>query len=166
MDNRNKGMTDNEGFLEVVDRHSGIIAKICYYYATDADDFQDLRQDVLANMWSCRDSFRGDSSLSTWIYRVAINTCISAFRHRKHKGEQVGIEFIPELADDSSENEHMHAEMHRLISCLNKEEKAAILMWLDGLSYDEIAAIIGCKRNTVAVRLKRIKDKIVKMSNC
>lgn len=165
MDKLPYDISKQDGFFRAIESNSGIITKICYYYASDAEDFDDLHQDVLANMWAYRDSYRGEASITTWIYRVALNTCISAFRKRKRKAEKVDVSQMPDLADPSAELSAMQNEMHRLIGQLNKEEKAVILMWLDGLSYDEISSVIGCTRNTIATRLKRIKDKIVRMSD-
>lgn len=158
-------ITDEQRFLQEIKRNSGIINKICYCYAKDSEEFRDLRQDVITNMWAYRESFRGDSSVSTWIYRLALNTCISALRKRKSKGEKVSIDSIAHLSAEDTDLPAMHREMHQLISSLSAEEKAIILLWLDDMSYDNIAAIVGCQRNTLATRLRRIKEKIVRLSN-
>lgn len=159
-----ENINGTQDFLQAIERNSGIINKICYCYAKDSEDFHDMRQDILANIWAYRESFRGDSSLTTWIYRLALNTCISALRKRKNKGTNVSIDTITDISADETDLPAMHREMHRLISRLNAEEKAVILLWLDDMSYDEIASIVGCPRNTIATRLKRIKEKIVRFS--
>lgn len=165
MSRQSEDITEEEQFLRAIESNNGIITKICYYYAKDAEDFNDLRQDVLTNMWAYRESFRGDSSLTTWIYRLTLNTCISAFRKKKRKGEKVSLETLTGLSADTTDISEMHREMHRLISRLSASEKAIVLLWLDDRPYEEIAIIIGCPRNTIATRLRRIKEKIVKMSN-
>lgn len=160
-----ENIIEEQRFLQTIKDNSGIINKICYYYAKDAEEFRDLRQDVLTNIWAYRQSFRGDCTLSTWIYRLALNTCISALRKRKSKGEKVSMDAITDLSADDTDLSAMHKEMHALISQLTAEEKAIILLWLDDMSYDEIAGIVGCARNTLATRLRRIKEKIVRLSN-
>ncbi len=151
-------------FLDIIDNNSSVITRICYYYAQDTDDFNDLRQDVIANIWAYRDSFRGDSAISTWIYRLTLNTCISALRKRKQKGGSVSLETLTDLHSDTSDTAGMHRELYRMISRLSPADKAIILLWLDDLSYDNISDIIGIGRNTVATRLRRIKEKLAKMA--
>lgn len=165
MSNESAEIYQEDLFLKAIEDNKGIITKICYYYAKDAEEFHDLRQDVLTNMWAYRESFRGDSSISTWIYRLALNTCISNLRKRKHRDGYVSIDSLAELKAEDHDLSAMHKEMHEIISRLSAEEKAIILLWLDDMSYEEIAAIVGCQRNTLATRLRRIKEKIIRLSN-
>lgn len=165
MNTNTETITTERDFLRAVEANAGAVNKICYYYAHDAEEFTDLRQDVLANLWAYRASYRGDAALSTWIYRIALNTCISALRRRKRSGQRVGIEAIAELMADDADKARLHTEMHALIGRLSAEQKAIVLLWLDEMSYDEIAAIVGCSRNTVASRLKRIKEKLARWAN-
>lgn len=145
--------------------HGGIVNKICYYYAADADDFKDLRQDVLVNLWEARASFRGDSKESTWVYRVALNTCISSFQKRKRRGAKVPIDTLINLESEESEILEQHRLLHRMIQQLSHREKAVILLWLDGADYETISEVTGIGRNTVATLLRRGKDKLNKMAN-
>lgn len=158
-------ISEEEEYLAMIHRYSGIITKICYYYATDADDFNDLRQDVLANIWQSRNSFRHEASESTWIYRLSLNTCITNFRKRKRNPSTVPIELIAEPEAEKSDALARHNELHALISRLNLREKSLILMWLDEMSYERISAITGMPRNTVAVQLHRAKEKLKKIAN-
>lgn len=131
-------------------------------YATDNDHFKDLYQEVLASLWQGLDSFRGDSKMSTWIYRTAINTCVTFFRrHKSHSQENMSLDVVADMVGDDSSKQEMLREMYRLISRLNKMDKALILMWLDERSYDEIAEVTGLTRNNVATRLRRIKQRLV-----
>lgn len=155
--------TDKEKrFMTVVTDNRQLIYKVCYMYATDRDHFQDLYQEVLANIWEGLDSFRGNSAISTWLYRTAINTCVTFFRrHNRHSSEMTSLEVASELvADDNVRGEQLR-EMYALIAKLSKIDKAMILMWLDERSYDEIAEVTGFSRNNVATRLRRIKQKLV-----
>ena len=93
---------EKERFVDMVRLNAGIINKICYFYAEDTDDYNDLRQDILVNLWDSRHSFRALSSISTWVYRVALNTAISSFRQRKRRGVKVPVDALIELRSDDS----------------------------------------------------------------
>ena len=164
----NRSMTDpptNErDFASLIKQHSRIINKVSYFYANDKLPFDDLRQEIYVNIWLGLKQFRGDSKMSTWIYRVAVNSALMALRSSKPKIETVSLNFG--LLDISSEADDVQREnlqaLQSLINRLEDIEKAIMLLWLDEHSYDEIADIIGLKRNTVAVKIHRIKDKLSK----
>lgn len=152
--------------MAVVEDNRRLIYKVCYMYATDDDHFNDLYQEVLANIWQGLDSFRGDSRQSTWIYRVALNTCVTFYsRNSSHSTGRMSIDNVPDIEAPESDRGDMLREMYRLIGGLPKMDKALILMWLDEKSYDEIAEVAGLTRNTVATRLRRIKQKLVEQNN-
>ena len=153
-----KKETENR-FTRLISKHEGIINKICYSYAICSDDFNDLRQDVLVNLWRGMDSFRGNSSVVTWVYRVALNTCVSAARKRVARKEQPLAGILEQSENDDSENDRV-VILHEMIASLPLEERALILLWLDEIPYDEIAEVMGYPRNTVAVKLHRIKEKL------
>ena len=158
-------MEKEKEFEDAVAKYAGLINKICYYFSMNQEEFQDLRQETLCNIWRGWQQFDNRSKLSTWIYRICFNTCVSFQRKESRNKNKVPIESILEIpAVPSSLALENYREMHRLISRLGYEDRAMILMWLDEKSYDEIAALIGIKRNTVATRLKRIKEKLVSMS--
>lgn len=152
-------------FELIIEQHSGIISKVCFFYAIDSDHYKDLWQETMANLWNGFERFRGDSKMSTWIYRVSLNSCISF--HRKHYKNRnlVPIEEMIELIDTSTERPELLREMYRMINLLSNIEKAVIMLWLDDHSYDEIAEITGLQRNTVASKLYRIKEKLSKIAN-
>ncbi|MCM1094429.1 MAG: sigma-70 family RNA polymerase sigma factor [Lachnospiraceae bacterium] len=152
-------------FSEMITTYGQVIAKVCYFYAEDMDDFNDLRQESLINLWRGFDSFRGSSQRSTWIYRVCLNSCVSFFRKNRRKRDSVSIDKLPELIAPDEDRAELMREMYALINRLSKSEKALVLLWLDQCSYDEIADVMGLPRNTVASRLRRIKEKLVKYSN-
>ncbi|WP_289741670.1 sigma-70 family RNA polymerase sigma factor [uncultured Duncaniella sp.] len=151
-------------FARLVKEHSRIINKICYFYSSEKLPFDDLRQEIYVNIWQGLSQFRGESKMSTWIYRVAVNSALMAIRSSKVRPETVAIDFsalalTTEIDDAQKENLQM---LYDLINRLEDIEKAIILLWLDEYSYDEIADTIGLKRNTVATKIHRIKDKLSK----
>lgn len=164
MDNITSFREQDAAFENIVKKYSLMITKVCFYFANNIQELKDLRQDVLLNIWTGWDKFRMDSKPSTWIYRVCFNTCITFRRKNRQKKNEVPLSSVLEIEDEAFDMEK-YKEMHRLIGKLGTEEKAIILMWLDENSYEEIAEVIGIKRNTVATRLKRIKEKLVKLSN-
>lgn len=152
------------GFSRLVSDYDGVIRKVCYFYARDVDDFNDLHQESLVNLWRGYARFRGEARLSTWIYRVCLNSCISYFRRNRKIDSTVSIDNHPELVDDSGEKAEMLRQMYGLINRLGDSDKAVILLWLDEHPYEEIAAIMDIPRNTVASRIRRAKEKLVALN--
>lgn len=151
-------------FEEAIKEFGPLITKICYYFSSDSESFKDLRQEVLLNIWRGLGKFRGDASLSTWIYRVSFNTCVSYQRKERKSKNNVPIDEVLNLVADKDPGLlEKYSAMHRLIRKLPYQERAIILMWLDDKTYEEIAELIGIPRNTLAVKLKRIKEKLQKM---
>ncbi|MDE6276583.1 MAG: sigma-70 family RNA polymerase sigma factor [Muribaculaceae bacterium] len=147
--------------------YGGVVAKVCYLFAGPGASFEDLYQETLINLWVGLDSFRGDSAASTWIYRMALNTCITWHRRNdRHTGmtdvaEAVGIR---DAGGDPSERAEQLEELrmlHSLISDLNPIDKAIITLWLEERPYEEIATITGLSKANVAVKVHRIKAQLV-----
>lgn len=150
-------------FLDITDRYGRMISKLCYCYAVSEEDFQDLRQDVLTNIWRGLPSFRKESERSTWIYRICLNTCVSTWRKTsKHQQTMLGEEYTKDTAYTPVDNEQVDI-LYRVISMLNSIDKGMLLMWLNERSYDEIAEVMGMNRNTVATRIRRAKEKIASL---
>ena len=126
--------------------------------------FDELPQEIYANIWLGLEQFGNDSKILTWIYRVAVNSALMALRSSKSKVKTVSLDFG--LLDISSEIDDVQREnlqtLRSLIDKLEDIEKAIILLWLDEYSYEEIADTLGFKRNTVATKIHRIKDKLSK----
>lgn len=156
-------------FLAVTDLYKEVIAKVCYLYSNPWASFDDLYQEVLINLWQGLDSFRGESKLSTWIYRTAINTCITWHRRNSRytpRNTDRLDDMILEPADcsDTAAAMEEYRELYRLISRLGAVDKTLITLWLDEKSYEEIAEITGMSQANVAVRLHRAKEKLSKMA--
>ena len=161
MENRNDKI---EAFERFAAEHRRIIAKVCWMYADDDDGWQDLCQEVLINLWRGFDSFERLSKASTWVWRVAVNTCISCSRRdSRHKGT-LPLPVCAAMPDDEPRRTERLRELHELINRLEHLDRTIVMMWLDEYSYDEIASVTGLPRNSVASRLHRAKDKLARMA--
>ncbi|MFV0418173.1 MAG: RNA polymerase sigma factor [Dysgonomonas sp.] len=149
-------------FLEMIRQNEGIIYKVASFYTDNSHPIGDLYQEVVLNLWKAFPSFRGESKYSTWIYRIALNTCVSFYRRSKRNVTYVDISAdIPEIP----ENNDQIQELYKLINRLGKIERALVLLYLDDKPYKEISEITGLSVTNVATKLSRIKDKLKQMSN-
>lgn len=159
-----KGAISDKEVADIIRQFSTIINKVSYFYATEHIPYDDMRQEIYVNIWQALPQFRGDCKMSTWIYRVCVNSALMAIRSSKKNMETVGLDIkqlhiSTELDDIQRENLQ---ELYTLIERLEPIDKAIILLWLDEYSYEEIAEMVGLKRNTVGVRIHRIKEKLSK----
>ena len=153
----------NRSFTAMVERHEKIIFSVCFFYASSEVSFDDIRQEVLISLFKGYRNYRKECSESTWVYKVCINTCLFSLRKFTPKLKTISFDELPEVhfQDDTDHETREKLEwLYSLIVQLNPMDKALILMWLDELSYEEIAMNMGIPRNTVASRLYRIKEKI------
>lgn len=149
-------------FMDMVRKNERIIYKVVSFYADIDQSVSDLYQEIVLNLWKAYPSFRGDSKVSTWIYRISLNTCITFFRRSKRSISYTDL--VIDVSDIPDEDDNIK-ELYRLINKLGKIEKALVLLYLDEKSYKEISDITGLTVTNVATRLNRIKDKLKKMSN-
>lgn len=153
-------------FTQMIIENRQIIFKVCYIYTTDEYTIEELSQETLLNLWRAYPRFRGESKLSTWIYRVAMNTCISYMRQVSSRPQTTALPFDlrSDVETDGDRNYYLQ-ELYTMINRLGKLERALILLWLEDRSYSEIADILGISKANVAVLLHRTKEKLKKMSN-
>lgn len=145
-------------FLQLIEAHQGIIHKICRLYRDSPEDREDLFQEIVFQLWKSLPSFREKSAFSTWMYRIALSTALSAFRKKRPD-----VRYTASLPDDQAEVHEPHEQQERLFEALRKlndADKALITLYLEDLSYQEIADITGISENHVGVKLNRIKQKI------
>lgn len=158
-------MKENERqFADIVRQHKSSIYSVCYMFAKDADEADDLFQEVLINLWKGMDSFRHESKINTWIWRVSFNTCISADRKKKRKKEvrlSMDVNLFESPDEDSRQIRMLHERIHRL----QPFDRAIVMLWLEGISYEEIGAIVGITVKNVSVRLVRIKEMLKQMNS-
>jgi RNA polymerase sigma-70 factor (ECF subfamily) len=153
-------------FLDMIEAQKRTIYKVCYIYANDQDDLNDLFQETVLNLWKGFPSYRGDSKLTTWVYRIAMNTCITFLRHASNRPQTVPMtaNVACQMAADEDTEARLQ-DLYKLINQLGKLERALILLWLEERSYQEMADILGLSKANVAVKLNRIREKLKKMSN-
>lgn len=148
--------------MDMIHQNEGIIYKVASFYTDKEHPIGDLYQEIVINLWKGFPSFKGESKYSTWIYRIALNTCVSFYR-RSHRNLQY-VDFQVDIPEETEHNEQI-SELYALINRLGKIERALVLLYLDDKSYKEIAEITGLSVTNVATKLNRIKEKLRKMSN-
>lgn len=155
---------DKQAFLDTIQQHQGILFKLCRLYRDHREDREDLFQDMIYQLWKSWPSFDGRAKLSTWIYKIALNTALADFRKRKP-----GITYtdqLPETADlagpvMSEQTEQLFIALRQL----NDAEKAIMALYLDDMSYQEMSGILGINENHIGVKLNRIRNKIKNILN-
>ncbi|MBR4381068.1 MAG: sigma-70 family RNA polymerase sigma factor [Bacteroidaceae bacterium] len=150
-------------FAEMVREHKSTIFTVCFMFSKDQDEVNDLFQEVLINLWKGIGNFKGESDIKTWIYRVSLNTCISF--ERKKKRDTLPLDMDVNLYEERDDDTRQIKMLYNRINKLGFFDRAIVLLWLENLSYDEIAAITGITVKNVSVRLFRIKEQLKKMSN-
>lgn len=152
-------------FTEIVRENKTTIYTVCYMFSTDREEVEDLFQEVLVALWQGLDSFRGESALRSWIYRIALNTCISAERKKRRRADSVRLDMNINLFADTDDDARQAQMLRQRIGKLGVFDRAIILLWLENLSYEEIGAIVGISAKNVSVRLVRIREQLKNMSN-
>jgi RNA polymerase sigma-70 factor (ECF subfamily) len=148
-------------FNEWLASHKGILFKVVHAYAFEHADRQDLFQDIVVQIWRSVEAFRGESSVPTWMYRVALNTAIAWTRKEdRHRRGKQPLEVVDGVLTMSSSNGHdPRVEwLYRQIAQLKDVDRSVALLLLDGFSYKEIAAIVGISESNVGVKINRIKS--------
>ena len=148
-------------FLDMLREYNRIIYRVASFYADENNTLDDLYQDVVLNLWKAFPNFREESQVSTWIYRIALNTCVSFYR--KNTRRPACVEMTPEIKAYVEENESI-AELYACINRLGKLERALILLWLEDRPYKEIAEIMGITTTNVSTKINRIKEKLKQIS--
>lgn len=137
---------------------------VCYMFSKDKSEVDDLVQEVLVNLWKGFGKFEGRSDIRTWVYRVSLNTCISAARKKK-RNETLPLTMDIDLFDENDADNRQVDLLHSRISRLQPFDRAIVLLWLENLNYEEIGQIVGISTKNVSVRLVRIKEQLKSMSN-
>jgi len=157
-----------KSFLKDINEHQGIILKVCSMYCDDRDDSEDLFQEIVLQLWKSYSGFKGEAKISTWMYRVALNTAITRLRKTKRRpdNQRLGNDNfdIAEVANNRLDIQ-FSAELQQAINMLNRVDRALMMLYLDETSYSEIAEIIGISESNVGVKINRIKNRLKSILN-
>jgi RNA polymerase sigma-70 factor (ECF subfamily) len=157
---------DKDAFLNIVTENQGIIHKVCGIYCDTQEDREDLFQEITAQLWRAFPTFRAESKISTWMYRVSLNTAITHFKKDKRRPDKDELDQnrvqVPDIEYDTTYEENLKL-LHKAIEELTGVEKSIILLYLEEKKYDEIAEIVGITQNYVRVKMNRIKAKLKKL---
>ncbi len=155
-------MGKEEEFVDIIKRNEGVIFKITTIYTDNRDDQKDLYQDVVYQLWKSFHTFRNESKISTWMYRIALNTALTRIKKSKRAGHSVPMEqvVLQQTEHFDMEFEERLKILYAHIQQLNALEKGLILLLLEGKKYEEIAEITGITPSNVGTRISRIKQKL------
>ena len=150
----------------MVRENRSTIYTVCYMFSNDQDEVADLFQEVLINLWKSLPSFEERGNVRSWIYRVSLNVCISLDRKKpRHKTVPLTMDIDPYEETETNQNSRQMEMLRQRIARLGQFDRAIILLWLENMSYEEIAAVMGITVKNVSVRLYRIKEELKNMSN-
>ena len=148
-------------FKDLLEENKHIISKICRAYSNDQDEFEDYFQEVSLQIWKAYDSFKGESKISTWVYRITLNVCLSEIR--KNKRRITTSPFKPDFdtADHPSDLQQEKVDnLYNAIKTLKKVDRAIILLYLEDKKYKEMAEILGINISNIGVKVNRIKHEL------
>ena len=146
-------------FSQLIKANQGLIIKVSRLYTNSLEDEQDLFQEIVLQLWRSYDSFKGHSKISTWMYRVALNTAITLFRKKTKSpltSELDEIHFEYEQEQDY-EKQAQISLLYKVIKLLPNVERAIVMMYLDDISYKEIAETLGITEVNARVKMNRLK---------
>ncbi len=146
-------------FSELIKIHQGLIIKVSRMYTNTLEDEQDLFQEIVLQLWRSFDSFNGQSKISTWMYRVSLNTAITLFRKssKSPKTNELNEGFYNTPEDNQNEQRQQIELLYKVIKKLPEVERAIVMMYLDELSYKEIAETLGITEVNARVKMNRLK---------
>lgn len=152
-----------QSFNRMLQEQKSTIYTVCYMFSDCKEEVEDLFQEICIRLWKGYGSFRQESSVRTWVWRVATNTCITWQKEQqKHTELDVNVDLFSEKKEDTAQIRMLYDRIHRLPVF----DRAIVLLWLENMPYEEIAQITGLTVKNVSVRLVRIKEQLKKMSNC
>jgi RNA polymerase sigma-70 factor (ECF subfamily) len=156
---------EEKEFINLINAHQGLIHKVCYMYENDPDVRNDLFQEIVLQLWKSYRTFRGEAKITTWMYRIALNTAISGFRKQtRHVKTEDLKELHLNISDQWGDDQEEAIYRLRLaIRQLSEIERAVMVMALEEVPYEEIAETMGITQNNVRVRMNRIREKLKKL---
>ena len=152
-------------FLQLLETDKDRLFRICRSYARDQAEAQDLFQETVLQIWKSLPTFRGQAQVRTWVYRITLNVCWQA-RHKSQKEQKkkvqldsIRFENLPEVSAEPEKEAQLQA-LQACIQKLNEIDRSLVLLYLEDVPYKEIATVTGLTENHVAVKMKRIREKL------
>lgn len=145
--------------------YTGIIIKLCRAYTNSQEDYEDYYQEVCLQIWRSKENFREESKWSTWVYRIALNVCLTLLKKKKNNKQHFATDYMPvELVENNHtfSDENLNA-LYDGIRQLSEIDRGVILLYLEEKPYQEIALVLGTTANNIGVRIKRIKERLKKI---
>lgn len=152
-------------FTDLVREYKTTIYTVCYMFSSNKEEIEDLFQDVLLKIWQGFDRFRGESSVRTWVWRIALNTCINADMKKKRSGTRVPLSVDIDPFEDNDDKALQTGLLYGRINRLGLVDRSIVLLWLEGISYEEIGEIVGISAGNVSVKLVRIREQLKRMND-
>jgi RNA polymerase sigma-70 factor (ECF subfamily) len=157
-------------FLSALKENQDKLYRICSIYSDSNEDSKDLFQEVLVHIWKSMSSFKGNSSIDTWVFRIALNVCLRfKSKHTKNQNRFIRLDSMTISNIGSEEANEKDSEkliaLRKCVKKLNEGDKAIVALYLEGLAYREISDILGLSENHIAVKIKRIKSKLFNCIN-
>jgi RNA polymerase sigma factor (sigma-70 family) len=158
---------EKDKFISVIKENQNLIFKICYSYCASPANRKDLQQEILIQLWRSFPKFDGRVKISTWIYKVALNTAIFYYRNDfKHASKRVPLDdSVIVLSNSESELDENILMLYNFIERLHDLDKALILLYLDDHKQKDIAEILGLSETNVATKISRIKKTLKEQFN-
>lgn len=152
--------THEQEFTRIILEHKSTIYTVCYMFSKDKDEIEDLFQEILIRLWKGYRSFLNKSDIKTWIYRVSLNSCLDQQKKSRRSGDRVPLSVDIDPFEGTDDKALQRKQLYSRINRLGLVDRGIILLWLEGLSYDEIAAIVGISVKNVSWRLVQIRNRL------
>lgn len=150
-----------EEFADLIVQHKALIYKVSKLYTNTLEDEQDLFQEIVFQLWKSYSSFKGEAKITTWMYRVGMNTAIASLNKKKRAVSTITPIEIPDVIDDNSTQVQENIDaLYKAIKRLNVIDRGVTLLFLEGNSYKQIGEIMGYTENNVGTRMGRIREKL------
>lgn len=146
-------------FSQLIKDNQGLIIKVSRLYTNSIEDEQDLFQEIVLQLWRSYDTFKGQSKISTWMYRVALNTAITLFRKKTKSPQTDELQdfHYKNFVEDDEEKQQQISTLYKVIKMLPNVERAIVTMYLDDLPYKDIAENLGITEVNARVKMNRLK---------
>ena len=150
--------SSKQDFLAIIDKHQGIINRLCAIYYQNLHDQHDTRQDIILQLWKSFPSFKGKSKISTWMYKVSLNTILSKIKKEKRGFQKESLNKSHENTIESSAYADDDIQLlNQIIQSLKELDKAIVILYLEGYKNNEIAQLMNLSPTNVSTRMNRIK---------